>query len=82
MAKKTGNGGPKIKEPMAKVKGPKSRNLSEPKSKEISIQKYFQLHVSGLHLYYKAYLGGQFRGIMKTKEAWKEELKQIMEGKK
>lgn len=82
MAKKTGSGGPKIKEPMAKVKGPKSGNLSEPKSGEISIQKYFQLYVSGLHLYYKAYLGGQFRGIMKTKEAWKEELKQIMEGKK
>jgi len=82
MAKKVGNGEPKIKEPMATVKGPKSRNLSELKSEEISIQKYLQLYASELHLYYKAYLGGQFRGIMKTKEAWKEELKQIKEGKK
>ena len=82
MAKKMESGASKIKEPVAKVKRPKPGNLSELKSKKISIQKYLQLYVSELHLYYRAYLGGQFRGIMKTKEAWKEELKQIMEGKK
>jgi len=82
MAKKVENGTSKIKEPMAKAKRPKPGNLSELKPKRISIQKYLQLHVSELHLYHKSYLVEQFRGIMKTKEEWKEELKQIMEGKK
>ncbi len=60
----------------------KSPILSELKSGEISIQKYFQLHNSGVHIYDKAYLGEQFCRINKTKEAWDAELKNIMEGKK
>jgi len=50
--------------------------------KKISIQKYFQLYASEIHSYTRAYLGEQFRGIMKEKEAWKEEINKIMEGEK
>ena len=72
MAKKAENKESKVKAPVTKAK---TGNLSERKSEKISIQKYLQLYVSDLHLYHKAYLGEQFRGIMKTKEAWQEELK-------
>lgn len=61
---------------------PKTGNLSEPKSASISIEKFFQLHAPEIHSYTRAYLGEQFRGIMKSKEEWTEELKKIMEGDK
>ena len=59
-----------------------SVNLSEPKSDGISIQKYFQLYGSEIHAYTQAYLGEQFRGIMKSKDEWDKEINQIMEGDK
>jgi hypothetical protein len=52
------------------------------KGMKISIQKYLQLYASEIHLYTRAYLGEQFRGIMKEKEAWKEEINKVMEGEK
>ena len=51
-------------EEAVEAKEPKEGNLSEPKSGGISIQKYFQLHGSEIHMYTRAYLGEQFRGIM------------------
>ena len=69
MAKKTVNKADKIKE-------------SKSKGMKISIQKYLQLYASEIHSYTQAYLGEQFRGIMKEKEAWKEEINKLMEGEK
>ena len=83
MAKKAEKAATTVKKPVIEAAGPKPENLSEPKAELISIQKYLQLHAPVLHSYHRAYLGEQFRGIMKTKEEWKEEmLKQIMEGEK
>lgn len=85
MAKKTETEQVEVEAVVTRVKksaAKKSPILSEPKSEEISIQKYFQLYNSGVHIYDKAYLGAQFCGINKTKEAWDAELKNIMEGKK
>jgi len=85
MAKKTRTEQVDVEAVVVKTKKPavkKSPILSEQKSGEISIQKYFQLYNSSVHIYDKAYLGEQFRCINKTKEAWDAELKNIMEGKK
>lgn len=69
---------------MAKKIVDKTGKIKESKSKgmKISIQKYLQLYASEIHSYTRAYLGEQFRGIMKEKEAWKEEINKIMEGEK
>lgn len=55
---------------------------SKPKGMKISIQKYLQLYASEIHLYTRAYLGEQFRGIMLNREAWEEEINKVMEGEK
>lgn len=60
----------------------KSGNLSEPKSVGLSIKKYLQLYGSEIHKYTRAYFEQQFRGILKSKEAWDEEINKIMEGKR
>ncbi len=69
-------------EEVVETERPKTGNLSEPKSDGISIQKYLQLYGSEIHAYSRAYLREQFRGIIKSKEAWKVEINKIMEGKK
>jgi len=56
--------------------------LTEPKSDQITIDKYLKLHTSGIHSYSRAYLIEQFRGIMNSKEAWDKKINKIMEGGK
>lgn len=63
------------------TKTPKSKDKSKDKS-VISIRKYLQLHGSDIHKYSRAYLEVQFHGILKEKEAWKEEINKVMEGDK
>ena len=43
--------------------------------------KYFQLKVTTLHPYTRAYLEEQYRGAKKTMDEWDKEMKQYMEGK-
>lgn len=52
------------------------------KEPEIPIGKYFQLYGFGIHPYTQAYVGAEFRGIMKTKEEWTHTLGEYMEGNK
>jgi hypothetical protein len=60
----------------------KTEKIKAPKHMKITIAKYLQLHGSEIHKYTKAYLEVQFRGIIKTTEAWKEEINKVMEGDK
>ncbi|MHA2426498.1 MAG: hypothetical protein ACXADB_00460 [Candidatus Hermodarchaeia archaeon] len=55
----------------------KKKVISKPvkKKAEISIQKYFQLADPPIHAYTRAYLGEEFRGIIKTEDEWEKELK-------
>lgn len=82
MAKKAVEKREELEDMLVEAEEPKEGNLSEPKSVSISIQKYFQLHGSEIHMYTRAYLGEQFRGIMKSKDEWTKEIKKIMEGDK
>lgn len=82
MAKKAVEKREELEDMLVEAEEPKEGNLSEPKSGRISIQKYFQLHGSEIHMYTRAYLGEQFRGIMKSKDEWTKEIKKIMEGDK
>ena len=50
-------------------------NLAEQKSSKIPLEKYFQLHDSGIHEYTRAYLVEKFRDILNTKEEWTKEIK-------
>jgi len=56
---------------------------AKPKKKqpEISLEKYFQLEEPPIHIYTRAYVGAQFRGIIKTTSEWNEEMKQYFEEK-
>jgi hypothetical protein len=61
-------------------KAKKGGNLSEPKSVRISARKYLQLHGEGIHKYTQAYVVEAYRGIMKTKTEWDEEIKKVLGG--
>ena len=82
MAKKAVEKREELEDMLVGAEEPKAVNLSEPKSGGISIQKYLQLYGSEIHMYSRAYLGEQFRGIILSKEAWKAEINKIMEGEK
>lgn len=60
----------------------KKGNLSEQKSKQISIAKYLQIYGSEIHPYSRAYAEARFRGIIKSKGSWDEAIKKLMEGDK
>ena len=51
-------------------------------SPKITIGKYFQYHGEGIHPYQLAFVADRFRGIIKTKEEWDEEVAEYTEGNK
>lgn len=61
-------------------KKPKSGNLSELKSELLSMDKYLRNHGSEIHPYTRAYLVEKFRGIIKSRDEWKEMIKTHLEG--
>ncbi len=66
---------------MAAEKLKKAPVESKKKEPEITIEKYFQLEDPPVHIYTRSYVGVQFRGIIKTRDAWSEEMKQYFEEK-
>jgi hypothetical protein len=54
-------------------------NVKEPK---YPMSKYFDLFHPDLHKYTRAYLEGEFRGILKTKDEWDSSINPKLEGNK
>ena len=76
MAKKAVEKREELEDMLVEAEEPKAVNLSEPKSGGISIQKYLQLHGSKIHMYTRAYLREQFRGIILSKDEWEKRIKE------
>jgi len=56
-----------------------TRTKKEPKYPAF---KYIELEVPDIHPYTRAYVEGQYRGILKTKAEWAKTLKSVLEGNK
>ncbi len=72
---------------MAKKYKPKEVNEDKSKKpqsgvvkKEMSIEKYFQLYDPPIHLYTRAALKVEFRGIIKLAKEWAAELEEYTRG--
>ncbi len=59
----------------------KTRSTRTKKEPKYTSTKYIELEVPYIHPYTSAYVEGQYRGILKTKDEWKETLKSVMEDK-